>query len=197
MAITKEFLVKDVINYELTNDVNILEELEQGELYIILDLIKMGNNCSDSEAESIFNQALADMDIAEIVNEIAECLIGKSELDNEPTDGEKPKYKNYSEVLLITFENLQSVGDAITYSEFMSMNTHMLYKYADGVQKRYINNKNAAYRDSFENAAIFAGTIFGKIKEPPQIKESDINKKKGSVADQLRAFAASRRTGDV
>lgn len=197
MAITKEFLVKDIINYELTNDVNILEELEQGELYIILDLIKMGNGCSDSEAEGIFNQALADMDIAEIVNEIAECLIGKSELDNEPTDEEKPKYKNYSEVLLITFENLQSVGDTLTYSEFMGMNTHMLYRYADGVQKRYINDKNAAYRDSFENAAIFAGTIFGKIKEPPQIKESDINKKKGSVADQLRAFAASRRTGDV
>lgn len=197
MTLAKEFLVKDIINYELTNDVNILEELEQGELYIILDLIKMGNGCSDEDAEDIFTRALKDMDLSEIVNEIAECLIGKQETNKETTSEEKQKYKNYSEILLATFENLQSVGDTLTYSEFMSMNTHMLYRYADGVQKRYINDKNAAYRDSFENAAIFAGTIFGKIKEPPQIKESDINKKKGSVADQLRAFAASRRTGDV
>ena len=194
MLVVKEFIIKDIISYETLNDVNILEELEQGELYIILDLIMMGNKCSYEEAECIFRQALESSDISEIVNNIAECLVGEQTDDKEQTV-DRDKYKNFSSILLDFFEQLQIVDSTISYSDFMNMSTQMMYKYANGVQKRYINERNVAYRESFENAVILLGALSGKVKEPPQISEKDINKTKTSLADRVKAFAASRRTG--
>lgn len=194
MLVVKEFIIKDIISYETLNDVNILEELEQGELYIILDLIMMGNKCSYEEAECIFRQALESSDISEIVNNIAECLVGEQTDDKEQTV-DRDKYKNFSSILLDFFEQLQIVDSTISYSDFMNMSTQMMYKYANGIQKRYINERNVAYRESFENAVILLGALSGKVKEPPQISEKDINKTKTSLADRVKAFAASRRTG--
>lgn len=194
MLVVKEFIIKDIISYETLNDVNILEELEQGELYIILDLIMMGNKCSYEEAECIFRQALESSDLSEIVNNIAECLVGKQTDDKEQTV-DRDKYKNFSSILLDFFEQLQIVDSTISYSDFMNMSTQMMYKYANGIQKRYINERNVAYRESFENAVILLGALSGKVKEPPQISEKDINKTKTSLADRVKAFAASRRTG--
>lgn len=194
MLVVKEFIIKDIISYETLNDVNILEELEQGELYIILDLIMMGNKCSYEEAECIFRQALESSDLSEIVNNIAECLVGEQTDDKEQTV-DRDKYKNFSSILLDFFEQLQIVDSTISYSDFMNMSTQMMYKYANGVQKRYINERNVAYRESFENAVILLGALSGKVKEPPQISEKDINKTKTSLADRVKAFAASRRTG--
>lgn len=194
MLVVKEFIIKDIISYETLNDVNILEELEQGELYIILDLIMMGNKCSYEEAECIFRQALESSDLSEIVNNIAECLVGEQTDDKEQTV-DRDKYKNFSSILLDFFEQLQIVDSTISYSDFMNMSTQMMYKYANGIQKRYINERNVAYRESFENAVILLGALSGKVKEPPQISEKDINKTKTSLADRVKAFAASRRTG--
>ena len=194
MLVVKEFIIKDIISYETLNDVNILEELEQGELYIILDLIVMGNKCSYEEAECIFRQALESSDLSEIVNNIAECLVGEQTDDKEQTV-DRDKYKNFSSILLDFFEQLQIVDSTISYSDFMNMSTQMMYKYANGIQKRYINERNVAYRESFENAVILLGALSGKVKEPPQISEKDINKTKTSLADRVKAFAASRRTG--
>ena len=194
MLVVKEFIIKDIISYETLNDVNILEELEQGELYIILDLIMMSNKCSYEEAECIFRQALESSDLSEIVNNIAECLVGEQTDDKEQTV-DRDKYKNFSSILLDFFEQLQIVDSTISYSDFMNMSTQMMYKYANGIQKRYINERNVAYRESFENAVILLGALSGKVKEPPQISEKDINKTKTSLADRVKAFAASRRTG--
>lgn len=194
MLVVKEFIIKDIINYETLNDVNILEELEQGELYVILDLIMMGNKCQYEEAECIFRQALESIGLTEIINKIAECLVGEK-TENEDQTVDRNKYKNFSDILLEFFEQLQIVDDTISYSDFMNMSTQMMYKYANGVQKRYINERNVAYRESFENAVILLGALSGKVKEPPQISENDINKTKTSLADRVKAFAASRRTG--
>lgn len=193
--IAKEFIINDIINYESINDINILSELECGETYIIVDLIMLGNKCTYEEAEDIFNKSLETMSIEDIIKDIAICLVGSEQNKQEKTV-DRNNYKNFSSILMEFFEQLQIVDNNITYSEFMGMSTRMLYRYADGIQKRYINNRNAEYRESFENAAILLGALCGKIKEPPKINIEDINNKT-SLADRVRAFTKSRKSGDV
>ena len=77
MQICKEFIIREVLDYELNNDINIFDELSQANLFIILDLIKLGNKCDDAEAESIFNKAVEEYGYDEAVKELAYELIGR------------------------------------------------------------------------------------------------------------------------
>lgn len=170
MQICKEFIIREVLDYELNNDINIFDELSQANLFIILDLIKLGNKCDDAEAESIFNRAVEEYGYDEAVKELAYELIGRRPDDNEKNNVDK-KYSSFSEVLEDFYNNIQTVDKNFGLSEFWNISTRYMYKYADGVQKRFISDKNQELQSQFSNAMMFGQMLAGKLKECPQLNE--------------------------
>lgn len=170
MQICKEFIIIEVLDYELNNDINIFDELSQANLFIILDLIKLGNKCDDAEAESIFNKAVEEYGYDEAVKELAYELIGRRPDENEKNNVDK-KYSSFSEVLEDFYNNIQTVDKNFGLSEFWNISTRYMYKYADGVQKRFISDKNQELQSQFSNAMMFGQMLAGKLKECPQLNE--------------------------
>lgn len=170
MQICKEFIIREVLDYELNNDINIFDELSQANLFIILDLIKLGNKCDDAEAESIFNRAVDEYGYDEAVKELAYELIGRRPDDNEKNNVDK-KYSSFSEVLEDFYNNIQTVDKNFGLSEFWNISTRYMYKYADGVQKRFISDKNQELQSQYSNAMMFGQMLAGKLKECPQLNE--------------------------
>lgn len=170
MQICKEFIIREVLDYELNNDINIFDELSQANLFIILDLIKLGNKCDDAEAESIFNKAVEEYGYDEAVKELAYELIGRRPDDNEKNNVDK-KYSSFSEVLEDFYNSIQAVDKNFGLSEFWNISTRYMYKYADGVQKRFISDKNQELQSQFSNAMMFGQMLAGKLKECPQLNE--------------------------
>ena len=170
MQICKEFIIREVLDYELNNDINIFDELSQANLFIILDLIKLGNKCDDAEAESIFNKAVEEYGYDEAVKELAYELIGRRPDEDEKNNIDK-NYSSFSEVLEDFYNNIQSVDKNFGLSEFWNISTRYMYKYADGVQKRFISDKNQELQSQFSNAMMFGQMLAGKLKECPQLNE--------------------------
>ena len=170
MQICKEFIIREVLDYELNNDINIFDELSQENLFIILDLIKLGNKCDDAEAESIFNKAVEEYGYDEAVKELAYELIGRKTDEDEKNNVDK-NYSSFSEVLEDFYNNIQSVDKNFGLSEFWNISTRYMYKYADGVQKRFISDKNQELQSQFSNAMMFGQMLAGKLKECPQLNE--------------------------
>lgn len=170
MQICKEFIIREVLDYELNNDINIFDELSQANLFIILDLIKLGNKCDDAEAESIFNKAVEEYGYDEAVKELAYELIGRRPDENEKNNVDK-KYSSFSEVLEDFYNSIQAVDKNFGLSEFWNISTRYMYKYADGVQKRFISDKNQELQSQFSNAMMFGQMLAGKLKECPQLNE--------------------------
>lgn len=170
MQICKEFIIREVLDYELNNDINIFDELSQANLFIILDLIKLGNKCDDAEAESIFNKAVEEYGYDEAVKELAYELIGRRPDEDEKNNVDK-NYSSFSEVLEDFYNNIQTVDKNFGLSEFWNISTRYMYKYADGVQKRFISDKNQELQSQFSNAMMFGQMLAGKLKECPQLNE--------------------------
>ncbi len=184
MQICKEFIIREVLDYELNNDINIFDELSQANLFIILDLIKLGNKCDDAEAESIFNRAVEEYGYDEAVKELAYELIGRRPDDNEKNNVDK-KYSSFSEVLEDFYNNIQTVDKNFGLSEFWNISTRYMYKYADGVQKRFISDKNQELQSQFSNAMMFGQMLAGKLKECPQLNEDGTLHKK-TLAEKIK-----------
>lgn len=184
MKMCKEFIIKDVLAYELDNDINIFEELSQGNLFIILDLIKIGNNCDDAEAESILNKSVDEIGFDETVKELAYELIGKRPDEKDEVTNSK-NYPSFTEVLEDFYDNLQSVDKNFGLNEFWGISTRYLYKYSEGVKKRYVNDKNLELQSQFSNAMMIGQMLSGKLKECPQLNE-DGTLHKESLADKIK-----------
>jgi len=184
MQICKEFIIREVLDYELNNDINIFDELSQANLFIILDLIKLGNKCDDAEAESIFNKAVEEYGYDEAVKELAYELIGRRPDEDEKNNVDK-NYSSFSEVLEDFYNNIQSVDKNFGLSEFWNISTRYMYKYADGVQKRFISDKNQELQSQFSNAMMFGQMLAGKLKECPQLNEDGTIHKK-TLAEKIK-----------
>lgn len=184
MNICKEFIIKDILAYEMNNDINIFEELSQGNLFIIIDLIKLGNKCDDAEAESILNKSVDEIGFDETVKELAYELIGKRPDEKDEVTNSK-NYSSFTEVLEDFYDNIQSVDKNFGLSEFWEISTRYLYKYSDGVKKRYVNDKNLELQSQFSNAIMIGQMLSGKLKECPQLNE-DGTLHKDSLADKLK-----------
>lgn len=170
MQICKEFIIREVLDYELNNDINIFDELTQGNLFIVLDLIKLGNKCDDAEAESIFNKSIEEVGYDKTVENLAYELVGKRPDEKEESTDSK-KYSSFSEVLEDFYNSVQAIDKNFGLNEFWNISTRYLYKYADGVKKRYINDKNQELQSQFSNVVMFGQMLSGKLKECPQLNE--------------------------
>lgn len=185
MLIVKDFVIRDILDYEDTEGISIIDELEQGELFILVDLIQMSIKCSEEDANDILSKALNESSLPEIIEKVVDSLIGRRAEKSEETVNKK-EYKNFSDILLDFYTQIQIV-DTLSYSDFMHMTTRQLYRYADGLQARYINNKNQELQSQFNNVAMLLGAVTGKLKECPQLDEEGHIKKK-SLRDKLAAI---------
>ena len=59
MRLCKGFIIKDILDYESLEDINIFEELQALNVGVVLDLIKIGNNCTEEEADEIFLETVS------------------------------------------------------------------------------------------------------------------------------------------
>lgn len=191
MKMVREFIIKDILDYEIEHNVNLLEELEYCNVSTIIDLISLGNDkCGYEEAEHIFDIALKELGISGLVEELAYELVGKRPNGDEETTNSK-KYSSFSEVLESFYNEIQAVDKNLGLSDFWNISTRYMYRYADGLQQRFLNDKNIKLQDDYTLVAMFIQGIVGKLKECPQLDENG-NLKQESEIDKLKAFFAGR-----
>ena len=196
MRICSQFKVGDLIEYMQKNDVDILKELEKGELYMVIDMIALGDKCSEEEAVSKFESLLREHSYTEIVSEIAYEIIGKkTDDDSETVDRED---KSFLEILTDFYDELQTVDNKITISEFLNMNSEFMYKYADGIKKRYLFNKNERLREYYEFLGMYGKLWNGDLKECPQYDEDGSIKQvsnKERLIQKIESYKRMRERG--
>lgn len=183
MKLLKNITVADIIEYETQEDINILEELKCGSLFILLDLIKLGNNRSDSDAENILMNTLNELGLIDTIKQVLYELVGElpSDIDDENIDDINLSFSN---ILENFYTQLQIVDNTLNIGDFLKFSPRYMYTYASGLQKRYIHNKNKKYMEDYENAAIFMGALTGKLKNCPRLNE-DGTPYKPSLRDKL------------
>lgn len=167
----KEFIIKDIINYELVNDVNILEELSYGNFDIVLDVIKLGLKCSDEDALKLLEEYIDKYGYEQTIKYLAYDLIGKEPSDtDDKTD--VSDYKSFSDILETFYNEIQTVDKNLSLSDFWNISTRYMYRYAEGLKSRYTFNLNQQSKEQFLNAETFLGLLFGKLKKPLQFDEN-------------------------
>lgn len=187
MRLVKEFIIKDILDYELNEEVNIIENLQAGNWFIVIDLIKLGNKCDDAEAESILDKAIETMTMEEVLQEIAFELVGRETSDKE-NNVDKKQYTSFSEILEDFYNQIQTVDENLGLNEFWGLSTRYLYRYADGLQKRYVYNTNKELQSQYHNVAMFMQALGGKLKECPRLNE-DGTLHKQSLEDKLKMLS--------
>jgi hypothetical protein len=161
-----------IIDYETYNNCNIIENLAYGDLVTIIDILSHGYDCSINDAIDIMNNNIDELGFEKFINDISYDVIG-----HVPDDKDKDKTqdinenKRYSEVLQQYFNELQTYDNSLSISDFRDFTTHYMYVYADGVQKRYISNKNMKLQEQYDNITMLAGALTGNLKECPRLDE--------------------------
>lgn len=172
--IAKEFIIKDIMDYMIDNDVDPIIELEHYSYDTILDLIMLGCKCSFNDAYDIYVNSIYKNGYDKTYEYIAYDLIGSRPSEDNKNNVDKNKL-TYLEILEKFFNELQTVDNNFTLSEYLNMNTRFMYKYAEGIKHRYINTLNNKNEEQFRNATTFLGILFGKIKKPLKINEAETN----------------------
>jgi len=190
MKICNEFIIKDILDYELLNEVNILDELEQCNLSVMIDLVEIGNKCSEEDAEKTVSNGISELGIEKFVEELAYEIIGHRPDDNESSTNSH-KFSSFSEVLENFYNEIQSVDKNLGLSDFWNISTRYMYRYADGLQKRFVNETNNKWRDIYMDKVMLAQMLGGKLDDCPQLNEDGSLHQKSEV-DKIKAFFAGR-----
>ena len=196
MRICSQFKVGELIEYMQKNDVDILKELEKGELFVVIDMIALGDKCSEEEASNKFQSLLKEYSYTEIISELAYEIIGRRvECNDETVERED---KSFLDILTDFYDELQTVDNKITISEFLNMNSEFMYRYADGIKKRYLFNKNERLRECYEFLGMYGQLWNGKLKECPQYDEDGSVKHisdKEKLIQKIESFKRMRERG--
>lgn len=191
MQITNGFKIKDIIEYETINKVDIRKQLSHGDFTVVIELIAKGNSVTTDDAMEQFKELIKSYTYEEIVQELAIEVFGRqAESDDEIVDSNN---KSFTEILTSFYNEIQTLDNNLSISEFMGMNTSFMYKYAEGIKSRYIFNKNKELRDEFENIAMLMGVLDGKIKKAPQVKESDFKTAKQIKEERIQEMRERRQ----
>lgn len=191
MRITEGFQIKDIIEYEATNRIDIRKELMHGEMFVVVDMIAIGNKCTLDDALNILEKLRKQYEYKDIVEELAIEIFGKQAEENDEVVENNDK--SLTDILTDFYNELQTLDDKLSLSEFLSMNTSYMYKYAEGVKSRYIFNKNKDLRDEFDSACVYWGVFGGKVKKAPQIRESDLKTPKQIKEERIQEMRNKRQ----
>ena len=188
--IVDEFIIKDIIDYELVNDRDLLGELAACNFDVAADLIMLGKKCSEDEAYEILEDCLNKYGFEQTFEYLAYDLIGRKPEDDKD-DHNVTEYKTFSEVLENFCNELRVIDCNLGLSDFWGMSTRYMYKYSDGLKDRYIFNLNKQAQEQFLNAETFLGLLFGKLKKPLEFSndgkvEKNSNNSLRNKLDNLR-----------
>lgn len=186
MNIVKNFIVKDLINYEQNNNINIITELKNGEYTVIVDLLAIGNNIDINEAIGLFQKLIKNYEYIDIVKSLSISIFGEN--NNSDNGYVDTTNKTLSDILMDFYNEIHTIDD-LDINSFLNMNTTSIYKYAEGVKQRYIYNINNRRREAFESAQIDTGVKFGGLKEVPLVSEDTFMSK----ADKKAKWLEERR----
>lgn len=188
MSICKQFIVKDIMEYELNNNINILLELSQNNLFVIVDMIKLGNGFnSTEEAEEYLDRILHNKQYDDIIIDLIYEIIGKKpdEETEQTSKSSDNKVFDIMDIFSDYYNSIQAVDKNFSLSEFQSMSTRYMFKYAEGIKERFINERNIKLQEQYTNAMLIGQMISGKLKECPQLDENG-NLKKKSLIDKIK-----------
>lgn len=161
----KEFIIKDIIDYEILHDCDILGELSYGNIDVLVDLVKMSDKCDDVTACNKVDGFFKEYGYEHTFELVAYEVIGR-EPENKNDEHTVKDYKTFSEVLENFYNEMQAIDGNLGLSDFWQLSTRYMYKYSDGLKDRYIFNLNKQSQEQFLNAETFIGLLFGKLKEP-------------------------------
>lgn len=190
MILNIEFKVSDLMDYERTQDISLLHELECYESFVIFDLIKLGKGWSDDDTikyiEGLLSQGLSIQDIA---NDIVEALIGRQVEEND----EKVKRDintKYSDILEDYYDTF-ALAESLSIGEFLNMSTRFMHRYAKGVNSRYVQNMNQQIRKDYRYIGMLLSAVTGNLKACPEI-DMNGNLKGASAYEQLEMMHRDR-----
>ena len=186
MRLIKEILIKDIFDYEIQNDVNILKELNNLSIDVVLDMFVLGNKISFDEACELLDRELENRELTEIIKQLVEELIGKVPDGNEETI-KSEDIGSLSDVLSKFYNDMQVVDEKLDINTFMNMSMGFMYRYADGIKQRFIYKENKQLKDNFTYIGMFLSAFAGKLKECPQISE-ETRTKEEILIDKFKAL---------
>ena len=79
---------------------------------------------------------------------------------------------SYLDVLEMFFEQLQIVDNSLSVSDFKDMNIRHMYRYAEGLNKRFINNINISLQSNYMNISMLMSALAGELSECPRLDDN-------------------------
>ena len=184
MKIIRGLTIKQLMEYEALNDVNALNKLENYDIDIICNIIKLSNNIDDNKCEEYVTSKIKEYGLMTLTVLLLEDIFGKIEQSNK--NNVEIKERSFTELFNDFYNEIQAYDSSLSYSDFCGMNTLFMYKYCDGIKTRYIHNKNEQLRNNYEQAAMILSGLAGKLKECPQINENGTNRSTMSEVERIR-----------
>ena len=168
--------IKQLMEYEAVNNTNALLRLENYDIDIIYDIIKMSNKIDDDTCEEYVDGRIKEIGLMQLTVQIFEDIFGKIKSTNK--NNVQIKERSFTELFNDFYNEIQAYDSSLSYSDFCNMNTLFMYKYCDGIKTRYIHNKNEQLKNNYEQAAMILSGLAGKLKECPQLDDNGNTKKK-------------------
>lgn len=184
MKVIKGLTIKQLMEYEAIKGVNALNKLENYDIEVICDIIKMSNNIDDDKCEEYVTSQIKEHGLMEFTILLFEDIFGKITHSNK--NNVEIKERSFTELFNDFYNEIQAYDSSLSYSDFCGMNTLFMYKYCDGIKTRYIHNKNEQLRNNYEQAAMILSGLAGKLKECPQINENENNQSTMSEVERIR-----------
>lgn len=170
MNLVNNYKIREILDYE-EKGLNIIEELSCLNIDVIIDMIKLGNHCSVEEAEDILKINYEKYTLEEIAEELVYSIVGRRAENGEETYNENDAI-SFSDILNKYYDDIAALDSKLNISEFWEMSTSYLHKYADGVGKRFVKEKNMQIRMQYNMIGMFMQALAGKLKQCPELKEN-------------------------
>ena len=176
MKLIKQFYLKDIKNFEDNTGLNIIKIFDDCRMCEILELVRLGNNnCSLDEASNILELYLrSGKNYIDAVKELQLCLFGNN---NSKEKGDIVDITQYDSLTALYRKFCSDLlCDGLTYSEFWQMNTDEMYKIANIINIKNINEMNRQLYIGYINAGLSGQSHWGKLqKDIPQINLDKFN----------------------
>lgn len=211
--------IKDIRNYEESNNKNILRLFDTISVSNITELLNIFYGWKEEDACKWLDECFDNgKSIYNIIDEMRNALLGFEDTENksnknieelDENDGyeDLTQYKYLSDWYLKVGMQLMSLG--LSYSEFWSLSTSEMYQVYEAIQQKMVMDFNRDMEKQYLSAGLIGGAVWGKLpNEPPKIeleqnktddRDVEINTKYGkmSLADYKSLKALEKLGGGL
>lgn len=181
--IIREISIREIMDYEILNNINIIEEIANLNFDVMHDVIKLAYNIDDDEAYKILEDNIETKGVEEVAKELCIDIIGRE--PSEKSDENVTEFKSFSDVLNDFYNQIQCIDSNLSLTDFWNLSTKYMYKYTDGLKDRYIFNLNKKSEEQFLAAEQLLGLLFGKIKKPIHFDNNGVSSASNDLKSKL------------